>query len=145
MNVLIVDDNADHRHALQLLLRALGHQVMTAPDGPRGLLIAATFAPQVVFLDLQMPLMSGYEVARELRRHPATAASRLILMSGSDSVTLGEARGAGCTAVLRKPASLSAILAALHAGDSSEVVELAGALAQGLQVNSGAGSDTVKP
>lgn len=145
MNVLIVDDSADHRHALEMLLRALGHDVMTAPDGPRGLLVAAAFSPQAVFLDLQMPLMSGFDVARELRRQPGTAAARLVLMTGSECVTPDDARGAGCSALLRKPASLSGILAALHAGDSSEVVELAAPLPQGVQVNSGSGSDATSP
>ena len=65
--VLIVDDNLDNAHALALLLRLMGHDARAEFSGQRALRRAAYFRPHVVFLDLSMPGMSGYEVASALR------------------------------------------------------------------------------
>jgi two-component system CheB/CheR fusion protein len=71
--VLIVEDNPDARDMLEHLLKRAGHQVKTAMDGVGALEEAARFAPHVVLLDIGLPGMDGYEVARELR---ATAHGR---------------------------------------------------------------------
>jgi CheY-like chemotaxis protein len=68
--------------SLALLLRRYGHEVRTAYDGPSALGIAAEYAPQVVLQDIGLPGMSGYEVARILRQHAATADSLLVAISG---------------------------------------------------------------
>lgn len=65
--VLVVDDNCDTADTQALLLRSLGHQVQQAYGGVRALELAASWRPHVVLLDLGMPGMSGYEVARQLR------------------------------------------------------------------------------
>jgi CheY-like chemotaxis protein len=65
--VLVVDDNADAASTLQHLLRSLGHETRLANDGESALAIADEFNPDVVLLDIGMPGMSGYEVARHLR------------------------------------------------------------------------------
>jgi CheY-like chemotaxis protein len=145
VKVLIVDDHPDHSRALGLLLRALGHEIATATDGPGGLRVAATFEPEIVFLDLQMPLMSGYQTARALRRAPRGAAARLILLTGADGATLEEARLAGCDALLRKPASLSAILAALHAAGTCAMDELLALAAHRVEAHPRACRDTRNP
>lgn len=113
MRVLIIDDDADQRSTLCLLLRALGHDVQAAADGPSGLALAAAFRPEVVLLDFQMPVMSGYETAAALRLAPASQGTRLVLLTGSATATSDEARGAGFDAFLRKPASAAAILCAM--------------------------------
>src|SRR5262249_5636828 len=67
--ILVVDDDGDAAEGLALLLRTAGHAVCTARDGRTALQVAAATRPQVVFLDIGMPGMDGYEVARQLREH----------------------------------------------------------------------------
>jgi PAS domain S-box-containing protein len=66
--VLVVDDNADAARALELVLKSLGHETRVEHDGERALKVAAEFRPEIVLLDLGMPGMDGYELARRLRR-----------------------------------------------------------------------------
>jgi len=66
--VLIVDDNPDAVESLVLLLRALGHEVRGSTSGRDALDIARTLRPDIAFVDVAMPGLSGYDVARELRR-----------------------------------------------------------------------------
>jgi CheY-like chemotaxis protein len=124
MKVLVIDDSSDHRMSLGLLLRAIGHHVTLAHDGAAGLAIAALFQPEVVFLDFEMPGMTGFEVARALRTLPAPHRMRIVLVTGSVAVTCEEAQEAGCDALMRKPAALSALLAALYSARCSSVSEL---------------------
>jgi CheY-like chemotaxis protein len=63
----VVDDNLDAANTLHLLLQSLGHETRIAHDGPTALAVADEFRPDVVLLDIGMPGMSGYEVARHLR------------------------------------------------------------------------------
>ena len=65
--VLVVDDNMDAANSLRLLLHSLGHETRIANDGAAALAIADEFRPNVVLLDIGMPGMNGYEVARRLR------------------------------------------------------------------------------
>jgi PAS domain S-box-containing protein len=67
LRVLVVDDNVDAADSVALLMRMDGHEVRTAYDGPTALRVAPEFRPQVVLLDIGMPGMDGYEVARRLR------------------------------------------------------------------------------
>jgi CheY-like chemotaxis protein len=69
--ILIVDDNADAAESLAVLMRLDGHQTRTAGDGPTALQVANAFRPDVVLLDIGLPGMDGYEVARKLRENPA--------------------------------------------------------------------------
>jgi PAS domain S-box-containing protein len=65
--LLVVDDNEDAASSLAILLRMRGHDVQVAHDGPSALTTAASYLPEIVFLDIGMPGMDGYEVARRLR------------------------------------------------------------------------------
>jgi CheY-like chemotaxis protein len=65
--ILVVDDNGDAADSLAVLLRLMGNEVRTAPDGPAALEAARAYRPDVVLLDLGLPGMSGYEVCRRLR------------------------------------------------------------------------------
>src|SRR3954454_1059540 len=67
LRVLVVDDYPDTRQSLRLLLRSWGHTVREAPNGTQALREAETFQPEVVVLDIAMPGLSGYEVARQLQ------------------------------------------------------------------------------
>jgi PAS domain S-box-containing protein len=80
--LLVVDDNKDAALSLAMLLRLQGHDVRVAHDGVSALQIAATFGPQVVFLDLGMPRMDGYEVARRLREQPGLEGVVLAALTG---------------------------------------------------------------
>ena len=78
--VLLIDDNIDAAESLAQLLSLSGHDARTAIDGASGLRVAQEFDPEVVFCDLGLPGMSGYEVATSLRALPKnrseTGASR---------------------------------------------------------------------
>jgi signal transduction histidine kinase len=72
--VLVVDDNADAADSLALLLRVGGHEVRLAYSGPDAVAAAGAFRPHVILLDIGLPGMDGYEVARRLRAGPAAGA-----------------------------------------------------------------------
>ena len=80
--ILIIDDNADASEALAMLLASEGHVVETRLDGPQGLEAASTFRPDVVLLDIGLPGMDGYEVAKKLRGSAATLGAMLIAVTG---------------------------------------------------------------
>ncbi len=107
--VLIVDDNRDAAMLLAELLDDHGHVVRTAFDGSEALAAADEHAPEVAILDLGLPLMDGYEVARRLRA--SHGALRLIALSGY-SLTSDHARSreAGFDQHLAKPVNIAALL-----------------------------------
>ena len=80
--VLLVEDNLDAAEALSELLRMWGHEVQVAHDGLSALMTARESHPDVVLLDIGLPGMDGYEVARELRAIPGLARARLIALTG---------------------------------------------------------------
>ncbi len=80
--VLIVDDNVDGAHSLAMLVRLWGHEVRLAHDGPGGVELAETYRPDLVLLDIGLPGLSGYEVARQIRDDPGLAGSVLVAMTG---------------------------------------------------------------
>jgi signal transduction histidine kinase len=80
--VLIVDDNQDAAESIAQYLQLEGHEVKSVSDGLLALACAPVFAPQIVVLDIGLPMMDGYEVARRLRRLPATEHALLVAMTG---------------------------------------------------------------
>jgi len=80
--VLVVDDNLDAAQAIAHFLRFAGHEVITAENGAEALARAASFAPQVVLLDIGLPGMDGYEVARRLRELHPTRDALLVALTG---------------------------------------------------------------
>ncbi len=80
--VLVVDDNADAAESLAMLLQLSGHEVRIAYDGPSALEAATGFDPDVAFLDIGLPGMDGYEVARRLRTLPRLGSLRLVAVTG---------------------------------------------------------------
>ena len=82
LRVLVVDDNFDSAETLGMLLRASGHDVRTAHDGPTAVKAVMEYVPDAVFLDIGLPLMNGYEVARRIREHPEFESVVLIALTG---------------------------------------------------------------
>jgi PAS domain S-box-containing protein len=82
LRVLLVDDNADSADGLGMLLELQGHEIRVAYDGETALETARSFRPQVALLDIGMPLMDGYELARRLRAAPETQGVLLVAMTG---------------------------------------------------------------
>jgi len=108
--VLVIDDNVDAAKSLSLLLRHLGHEVETAHDGVEALELARSFRPAIVFCDIGLPGMDGYEVARRLRAQPETKEAALIALTGygqdRDRIDAGTA---GFHMHLLKPMSLESL------------------------------------
>jgi CheY-like chemotaxis protein len=116
LRVLVVDDNADAADSLVALLEALGHTTTVAHDGVAGLEAARAFLPDLVFLDIGLPGMSGYDVAREVRRTAALRQPVLIALTGWGSQSDQEqSHEAGFDQHLTKPVSLEALEQALAA------------------------------
>lgn len=103
MTVLLVDDFVDALEVWEMFLSAAGFTVLTATDGIAGLEMARTTRPDVVVLDLQMPGLSGAEVARALRDDDATRHIPLIAATGHSRTQLSDARAAGFDSVIVKP------------------------------------------
>jgi PAS domain S-box-containing protein len=80
--LLVVDDNVDAADSLAMLLRLQGHEVRVAHDGPTALEMVKGYRPALVFLDIGMPQMDGYEVARRLRRQPGLENVGLAALTG---------------------------------------------------------------
>ena len=90
--MLIVDDNQDSARSMATLQGLRGHETRTAFTGPEAVVAAAEFIPEVVLLDIGLPGLDGYEVARRLRAMPALAGVFLVAMTGYGS---DEDRAAG--------------------------------------------------
>ncbi len=104
LKVLVVDDNRDSAEMLGMLIGMHGHDVRTAFAGPDALTTARDFAPDVVFLDIGLPVMSGYEVAQRLRRSEPTQRSLLVALTGWGAPEhVARARAAGFDVHMTKP------------------------------------------
>lgn len=107
-HILIVDDNATSRELLRTVLERQGYAISEAADGREALEKVRAESPQLVLLDLQMPVRNGYEVLRELRQDARFAALPIIAITASAMHGDRErALDAGFTAYLTKPVTLS--------------------------------------
>ncbi|NMM08245.1 response regulator [Polaromonas sp.] len=108
--ILVVDDNVDGAETLAMLLSLSGYETRTAFDGPSALSAAAEFKPHVVFLDIGLPGMNGYEVARRICADPGLEAARLIALTGwGTEDDQRKSRDAGFDAHLTKPVEPAAV------------------------------------
>ena len=113
--VLVVDDNVDAAQGLEELLARLGYVAAIAHDGPHALEVARAFRPEVAVLDIGLPVMDGYELARRLRATLGDARSRLIALTGyGQDADRIRAREAGFDEHLVKPVGIH-VLASLLA------------------------------
>jgi CheY-like chemotaxis protein len=121
--ILVVDDNVDAAQSVERLLRSWGHDVQTAFNGPQALEKAGTFRPQIILLDIGMPGMSGYEVARHLRERHEFEGVVITALTGYGQVEdRRRSREAGINHHLTKPPDPAALAALLslpesHAGN----------------------------
>ncbi|HYE35113.1 PAS domain S-box protein [Methylocaldum sp.] len=119
VRVLVVDDNVDSAESMALLLSLDGHDVRTAFDGPGALTVAAEFQPEAVLLDIGLPGMDGYEVARQMRGLPGLQKALMIAVTGyGQADDRARSKAAGFDHHLVKPVDpeiLSALLATLRA------------------------------
>ena len=117
LRILVVDDNVDAANSLSLLMKSMGHETRAVYDGPSGIAMAQEFSPDVVMLDIGMPVMNGYDVARALRA--ASLRYVLVAVTGwGHEAAKRQAREAGFDHHLVKPVS------------ESEVIELLALIAQ---------------
>jgi len=108
--VLVVDDNVDAAETLATFLEMLGLQTRQAHDGPSALELASAFRPDVVLLDIGLPGMNGYEVARALRAHPVLGRVHLIALTGwGADEDRRRAMAAGFDHHLTKPVDLAVL------------------------------------
>jgi PAS domain S-box-containing protein len=113
--VLIVDDNEEAAETLADALTELGHEVRIAHDGPSALKIVEEFTPGVALIDIGLPVMDGYELARRLLERPALSHLRLIAVSGYGEPSAARRSGrAGFEAHLVKPVPLGAVERAIR-------------------------------
>ncbi len=119
--ILVADDNVDAAESLGLVLRMWNHEVCVAQSGGAALEIALRDRPDVCILDIGMPDMSGYEVARRIRSQPWGAETVLFALTGwGQSDDVDRAKAAGFNEHMTKPVDL-ARLAALLASHSAQV------------------------
>ena len=115
LRVLVVDDNEDAGEAIAALLELEGHSVRTATSGRQALAMLGETTADVAVLDIGLPDLDGYELARAIRADPRTAAMRLVALTGYGREPDRElARQAGFDRHLVKPADVDALLAALR-------------------------------
>jgi len=108
--LLLVDDNRDVADMLAVLLRRAGHDVETAYDGPAAVEAARTKRPDVILLDISLPGMDGYQVAREICKQPEFGDTWLVAISGyGQEEDVRQAHEAGFRRHLLKPVRLEAI------------------------------------
>ena len=114
LRVLLADDNVDYANSMQTLLEAAGLRVTSVHDGLAAVAAAQADVPDAAILDIGMPGLNGYEVARRLRAHPATAGVALIAVSGwGQESDKRDALEAGFDRHLVKPVGIQALLEAL--------------------------------
>ncbi|WP_438021853.1 GAF domain-containing protein [Sorangium sp. So ce233] len=119
LRILVVDDNVDGAESLALLLRMSGHRTRAVHTGPEAMTAARELGADVVFLDIGLPGMSGYEVARRLRAEPGFAGLVLVALTGwGTEDDRRQAREAGFDHHLTKPV------------DAAEVRRLVASVAQ---------------
>jgi signal transduction histidine kinase/CheY-like chemotaxis protein len=122
--VLVVDDNVDAAASLAAMLRLHGFDVFATYSGAQAMEAARSFKPEVAFIDLNMPGMSGIELAAALRADPSIEAIRLVALTGMGQKSdLAETRRAGFEAHLTKPAQPEEIVR-VAAGERDNVVPI---------------------
>jgi signal transduction histidine kinase len=115
--ILLADDNLDFASSFATLLRRMGNEVRVEHDGPAALAAAGEFRPEIAFLDIGLPKLNGFDLARRLRGLPVTANSRLVAVTGWGQPTDRQlATEAGFDDYMVKPIEIERIQSILRAG-----------------------------
>lgn len=102
--VLLIEDNEQNRYLVTFLLEKHGHRVVPALDGPAGVELARTLTPDLILLDIQLPGMDGYAVARALRALPGLQGTPIVAVTSYAMVGDREkCLAAGCNGYIEKP------------------------------------------
>ena len=102
--ILLIEDNEQNRYLATFLLEQRGFEVVHAPDGRKGIELAADIQPALILLDIQLPGMDGYAVARALRGNPALQVVPIVAVTSYAMVGDREkVMAAGCNGYLEKP------------------------------------------
>jgi two-component system cell cycle response regulator DivK len=104
--VLLVEDTEDNRQLIRDLMASVGHELLEAEDGESGVAMAARHRPDLILMDIQLPILDGYEAARRIKADPALRHIPIIAvtsyaLSGDEA----KAREAGCDGYVAKPFS----------------------------------------
>ena len=114
-HVLLIEDNEQNRYLATFLLEKNGHRVVAAPDGPRGVELAQALPPDLILLDIQLPGMNGYEVARALREIESLRLTPIVAVTSYAMVGDREkCLGAGCNGYIEKPINPDTFLAEIE-------------------------------
>ena len=113
LKILVAEDHEVNRELFRLLLRSLGHDVVLVENGREACEVAADVRPQLVFMDLQMPEMNGYEATRELRRQGVICPIVAVTASALKG-ELERCRAAGMDGILTKPFNLETLEAVVR-------------------------------
>ncbi len=121
--ILAVEDQEDNMQILRDLLTNAGYEIVEAENGPDALAIAAKRRPDLILMDIQIPIIDGYEATRRIKADPALRSIPIIAVT-SHAIDHGEekARAAGCDDFVAKPYSPRQLLAKIreHLGPNSE-------------------------
>jgi CheY-like chemotaxis protein len=102
--ILYIEDNEQNLYLVRFLLEKHGYQVCAAMDGQEGIESAARERPDLILLDIQLPLMDGYGVARKLRANPDLAGIPIVAVTSyAMAGDRDKALGAGCSGYIEKP------------------------------------------
>lgn len=108
--VLLVEDYEDTREFMRMLLEMKGCRVLEASDGQKAIEIAAQMCPHLILMDLNLPIMSGYEATRQILAQPVTCDVPIVAFSAQCSDERRErALEAGCVECLQKPIDFKAV------------------------------------
>lgn len=120
MRIMVIDDNMDAADSFSMLLQIIGHETRVEHSGTAALAAVEQWTPDVVFLDIGLPGMNGYEVLSRLRERPALSGTAVVAITGWGSPEdRRRAEAAGFAAHLTKPADMADVerlLATLAAG-----------------------------
>ncbi len=112
--VLVVDDEPSIVVSLEYLLGQAGYEVHTATDGQQALDAVNALRPQLVLLDVMMPVMNGFEVCRRIRDDPALAGTRILMLTAKGrDVEVGQGLSLGADAYITKPFATRELMAAV--------------------------------
>ncbi len=110
--ILVVEDTPDNRQILRDLLTSAGYEVIEAINGAEGVAAAIEHLPDLILMDIQLPVLDGYEATRRIKAHAATAKVPIIAVTSyALSGDEGKAREAGCDGYVAKPFSPRQLLA----------------------------------
>ena len=102
--ILIIEDNEQNLYLATFILEKNGYEVVQARDGQEGIELAGQVHPALILLDLQLPVLDGYAVARELRKNPSLASVPIVAVTSYAMVGDRErVLAAGCTGYIEKP------------------------------------------